>query len=122
VVLEGRLALLFKRAMSSQEQEPLYRISKDERWVAPSYRMRRMLRRVCKVHEADTLIDCVRYETYWRRLHPASELKLLLEALVAEHPDGKWPDFLGNEFKLTKDNTLPFILMWEQPLGWYDTR
>ena len=86
--------------------------------------MRRMLRRVCKVHEtakSSALIACVRYDTYWRRLHPASELKSLLQALVAEHPDGKWPDFLGTEFKLSKGNTLPFILMWERPVGWYDT-
>lgn len=108
--------------MSSQEQKPLYCISKDERWIALSYRMRRLVRRVCKVHEtakSSTLVDCVRYDTYWRRLHPAAELKSVLQALAAEHPDGKWPDFLGNEFKLTEDNSLPFILMWEKPLGWY---
>lgn len=60
---------------------------------------------------------CVRYEGNWRRIHQARELIPALRELQSKQRDGGFPDFTAGSFRPRRDEKLPFIMLWEPPLG-----
>jgi hypothetical protein len=104
-------------AGQSKRQEPIYCILRIESSLGISYRMIRLMRRICPVREGGgTVAACVRYETYWYRVHPAEELLPRLREIRAEQYDGRWPNYTWRSFQPRKDESLPFILGWERLL------
>lgn len=101
------------KAPNSDRQTDVFIVKKDDDGIVYFWKVRRV---PCTLRGHDGYF--ARYDDHWHRLHPSSEIQALLRELRLTSSVA-YGAFHRIRFSKKDDVALPFIKLWEPPIGWY---